>query len=242
MFKQLFTAVTAVVALSSASAFATTYNYSATNPSGSAGGGDVTDISLTYSDTAERLSGSFTVAENNGRIADTGWMVLSGGANPKGSEGDYGIMYMDFVSGDSWLYQYNGENNPSSYMGAPLLAYFDNAMTVSATGSTRSASFNYDLSGVSAPSSTWSGMGFGDQVGVWFHGLVGSFDADADGIDGYDGDMGHQFWHDTSYSTTTEVDVPEIDAAGIPLAAGLLLSLMAFFRERKNLFGKRSAK
>jgi len=207
------------------------FNYTEENPDGSNGAGDLTFLSITYDLEVDNLFGSFNLVERDDKLANTGWMVLSPGDNPKGSEGDHGILYMDFLSGDSWLYQYNGQNNPSSYRDSSLLAFFESSLEVTEGDQSRSVEFNYDLGGVDAPSDTWTGLSFGEQVGIWFHGLVGEFSANEDGIQRYRSTARGQVWHDSSNTTT--VQVPEIDAAGLPLAGMLLLSVLAIYREKR---------
>lgn len=228
----------AASALMSLDAFANAYNYSQSYPRGSSGAGDLTSISLTYDhDSGGSLSGSFSVVEQNNNIANTGWMVLTEGPNPKGREGDYGILYMDFLAGDSWLYQYNGQNNPSSYVDSPLLAYYESSVNTVDHGATRTVEFGVGFQDVQAPSTSWSGMSFTDTIGVWFHGLNGIFNADQDGINSYRSTAPGQFWHDTSNSTAHQV--PEIDGAGLPLSLAFLLS--AFVVIRQKVLFRRSA-
>lgn len=214
-------------------ASATTYTYEAQNPSGSDRGGDLRYISLNYSDSDESLFGSFSLKRKNHKLANTGWMVLSPGGNPKNGLGDQAIMYMDFRSGDSWLYQYNGNSNNNSYRNSPFLGHFENSLTVRNNRNQRNVSFNYDLSNVQPQTSNWTGMSFGDRVGVWFHALVGRIRGDEEGINRYQQARRYETWHDTSNSVTHSV--PEIDAAGLPLVATLLVSLFVIGRER---FGK----
>jgi hypothetical protein len=231
MRKMLTPLIFTAAVLGTQAASAVTYIHEATNPRGSAGAGDLTSISLAYTNnaTTDELSGSFSLQEHSG-LADTAWLVLSDGKNPKGNEQDHGILYMDFASGNSWLYQYNGQNNLSSYTSGDLLAFYENSVSANNNGSSVDVDFSVSFAGVTAPTDTWTGMSFDESVGVWFHGLEGSLSGDETGITSYTADAGGQFWYDTSYSSATRV--PEMDGAGAPLAAAFMLSLLAFARDR----------
>lgn len=226
-------AATAFLSGLMASVNAENYQYDVNSPLGSARAGDLTSLSLNYSDTDDALSGSFTFQETSrGQVADTGWMVLSHGPNPKGNEEDYGILYMDFINRDSWLYQYNGQNDPSSYANSPLLAYYNDSLNVARANNAMSVDFAVDFTNIQAPTNAdnWTGMSFGQHVGVWFHGLLGQIRGDENGISHIRGSGRAQSWYDTSNQRTHTV--PEIDAAGLPLIATLMLAMIAVGRER----------
>ncbi|MFK7887999.1 MAG: PEP-CTERM sorting domain-containing protein [Gammaproteobacteria bacterium] len=155
-------AVLSAVLAASASASATIiydYNRSAGTFGGNSGL-SYDSVNASYNDTTEEFS--FTV-DYDGQAADGGWLVISPGANPKNSTDELGIAYFDALSGDAWIYAYNGENNDNSWEETPFLAYFEDAYsTIDGI-----ATLAFDASDINAQLET--GFAFGERIGIWFH-------------------------------------------------------------------------
>ncbi len=226
-------AVTASMVCSSA--YATIYTHEISNPNGSDRAGDITNFTVQYDDYSEQLLGTFTISEHNGNLANTSWMVLSHGANPKGNESDHAILFMDYDSGTTWAYEYNGQNNPSSYQNNALIATYENSIISSVASNTRTVTFNLEVNDIQAygggANPEWTGVGFGETIGVWYHPAVGSFVSDSNGLVSYS--VSSAGWYDTGALATT-YSVPEISTSSAVHSILLLMGLGALVRDRRR--------
>jgi len=221
--------------LTCTNAFAAVFTHEIENPRGSARAGDVTNFTIQYDDSTENLLGTLTINERNGNLANTSWLVLSGGTNPKGNEDDLAILFMDYDSGTTWAYEYNGENDPSSYESETLIATYNNSLISSVSSSTRTVTFNLDVAEIQAhgggSNPEWTGASFGEEIGVWYHPAVGSFESDENGLTGYN--VSSQSWYDVGNVGTT-YEVPEISSSSAISSMLLLLGLGALVRDRRR--------
>ena len=108
-------------------ASATTYEYSATNPTGGTGAGNVSSIFTSYDPLAQQLTWQATISGASSSLANGFWLVLSDGPNPKGIADEFPIFYLDAsksfdTSGNATgiaptlsAYAYNGVNGFDSY-------------------------------------------------------------------------------------------------------------------------------
>ncbi len=229
-------AVAAVLSAMTVSAHAAYYTYSIDNPSGSAGGGDIKNISTSYSTTAEIFSWEYKIDNIN----DGFWLVVSDGPNPKAAQADeYAIFYGDLNSNTLSAYQYNGDNNAVSYLNpGNLLQQWNGALTTFNNGDgTETTSFSVNVSGINSTNigPDWDGTQFGKEIGIWFHPSRGSaFKYDDKGQITQFGYKG-QGWHDSQGQTTTEepLDPNEIPSPSALFLLGLGLLGMTYARRNK---------
>lgn len=142
---------------------ATLYQWEVNN--GTASHGSTFDSILAQYDTDTELMTWRTddLKDSNGVLADGFWLVTNDGPNnPKGDDG-LAIFYADFNAGGLWAFEYNGQNNPTSYNSTEYLGDF--SAGIINTGTQRGFSIDvstiYDALDTDAP--------FDEQIGVWFH-------------------------------------------------------------------------
>ncbi len=215
------------------SAHAAYYTYSSDNPSGTNGGGDIKNISTSYSTTGI-FSWKYTIEDKN----DGFWLVVSDGPNPKGTADQLAILYGDLNNNKLTAYRYSGQNNPNSYLTpGDFLQQWNNAFTtVSYNPGEETTSFSIDVSGINSkyPAPDWEGTRFGGKIGIWFHTTADSeFSYEKDQITDFDFE-GHG-WHDSRNKTTTEepLDPNEIPAPSALFLLGLGLLGMTYARRNK---------
>ena len=212
--KQLLKLAAAFAGLVSTAAMATpVYNYSIDNPAGSAGAGDITNVTTSYDDDNSLFTWESTVEDKNGGFADGFWLVISDGPNPKNDGGEYAIMCGDLDTGRLNMFVYNGQNaNNSCNAGATGLLQSEGMgfIDVVDSGSLRTFSFTLDVTSINDAFNTsdWDGVFFDDTIGIWFHTSINSsFSYDANGmLTNYS--HGSQSYYDTSNRTTTPVPTP----------------------------------
>ncbi|MCB1591325.1 MAG: VWA domain-containing protein [Alphaproteobacteria bacterium] len=209
-------------------AFAKTYNYTVDNPPGSDGGGDIKNVTASYNGATDDFSFCMTVSPGSQGFT----LALNGGPNPKGHEAEMALVYFD-ASGPEpviTIYSYNGLNTQTSWKdgsGAPgtqapdaILSSLANpelfdfiTVTTDADGN-KIFKFALDATLIQnhdplyGPDGEWTGLAFGDQIGMWLHPVSGlTTGYDADGFLTQWSSSG-QGWFDTSYQGTT-CEVPE---------------------------------
>jgi len=228
-------AVAAALSTMTVSAHAAYFTYSIDNPGGTNGGGDIKNISTSYSTTAEIFSWQYTIDDFN----DGFWLVVSDGPNPKqASSSEYAIFYGDLTNNILSAYQYNGANNSVSYLNpGNLLQQWNNAFTtVSNNPGEETTSFSVDVSGINSANlgPEWDGVQFGENIGIWFHPSTGSnFTYEQGQITDFT--YTGQGWHDSRNKTTTEepLDPNEIPAPSALFLLGLGLLGMTYARRNK---------
>lgn len=208
-------AVAIAGAVISTPASATLFEFDIDNPSGSSAQGDITNFFTSYDDDAQALSVSFSV---DNLLGDFAWLAVSPGPNPKGEEGELALLYFDLTGGDIYAYGYSGQNNGNSWQNpGDFITSFSNVISTSVVGSVTTFSLtNLAVSAIQAHTPTpddtpgdWTGVAFGEQLGIWFH------IADAIGLTTANGKITNlhfgsgQSWYDTRDRTTTVTDVAE---------------------------------
>ena len=109
------------------------------------------DFDFQYERETNRFSGNVLVeGEKYGKMK-SGYMTFSGqGAGDEDEDstgsGDF-VFFMNFLSGDAWLYNFNGSTFANDYNGSEMLGYFQNSVEVDNSWSReKSVNFDYNLS------------------------------------------------------------------------------------------------
>ncbi|MEM1330207.1 MAG: hypothetical protein AAGG07_06575 [Planctomycetota bacterium] len=200
----------AAIAAAAGSASATTWTFESTSLSGNRSAGNFDRVFASYNDTTNRFVWEVTMSERNGQLADGFTLAINGGPNPKGHAGEMALLYMDASRGDSDVrltaYNYNGRNAFDSYVDGDKAAGIQapdriwNNMAaqanrdggeISATTSGTTRTFRIDIDAsdlvlhnpVYGTAADWTGVAFGERMGIWFHtysGLNTSYAANGD--------------------------------------------------------------
>ncbi|MEO0411621.1 MAG: PEP-CTERM sorting domain-containing protein [Pseudomonadota bacterium] len=99
------------------------------------------------------------------------WLVMSDGPNPKNQIGEYAILYADLRRNRITAYEYNGDNNASSFNDpGNFLGSFNNIMDLQPRAD-GNVNFQIDVTSINSTFNTddWDGISFGNRIGVWFH-------------------------------------------------------------------------
>ena len=200
----------------------TTYTFSKDNPPGSDGGGDIKNVTTSYSDDTKDFSFSLTVDD----ISDGFTVAINDGPNPKGHGGEMALIYFDASGAQPVIsvYAYNGANTQTSWMDGSAAAgvqtpdqilnsianagLFSNISVVDNGNGTQTFSFDMDASTIQnfnptyGPDGEWSGVAFDDALGIWLHPVTGL--STSYGQDGFLTQWDHQGqgWYDTSNQPT----------------------------------------
>lgn len=227
MIKKITQAATLAALLAGSATASAGVLYEYNRGSGTFGGNSglaYDSVNATYDTASEEFS--FTV-DYDGAAADGGWLVISPGPNPKRSDSELGIAYFDALSGDVWVYAYNGLNNSASYQQTEFLGFFEDAYTTI----DGVASLAFDATDIQGGLDT--GFAFGSRIGIWFHPAVNlTATGDQNGLDIFT--YGAQGWLDTNWdgdcnnpNTGCITAVPEPSSM---LLAGLGLGIMGLRR------------
>ncbi|MEL6603531.1 MAG: PEP-CTERM sorting domain-containing protein [Cyanobacteria bacterium J06614_10] len=190
--------------------------------------GDHANIATTYDTETEVLTWSSTFRRNSvlgsGRLAEGGWLVLSEGGVPSSDVDEYPIFYLDGAEEKVSVYNYDGSVNERSYLNETFLDHTD--LTVTRKGNDEiTFAFSYDATDINSRtdiSPQWKGAGFGDAIGIWFHGVDGletSYRSDGS-LERFTFDK--QGWYDIDFDYTKKVPEP-----GTVAALGLLAATAA---------------
>lgn len=204
----------------------TIYKYVVTDPSHNPAGGDIQKIDTSFNATTNEFTFSLTVSDPAYLSADGFTLAINGGPNPKGNPGEMALIYFDASGGQPvvTIYGYSGQNNQNSYFdGSPatgvqapdkiassLLAdnpFISITEGVDAYGN-KVFSFTIDASVIQnhiplyGDPADWTGVAFGDQLGMWLHPVANLHTAY--GQDGYltEWDDYAQGWYDVAYKPT----------------------------------------
>lgn len=206
-------------------------------------GGTLHSISTTFDTDTNRLAWSVTFSN---QVTDGFTLVLSPGPNPKGHPGELAIVYFDsknMGAPRASVYNYNGENTLTSYRdGSPASGtqapdvitnttfesgVFESISAVDADGK-RTLSFVMNATGVNSHlplypnpnGNDWTGVAFGEKVGVWLHPIKNLSRSYNDGgfLTSWSGTHG---WMDGNNISTRLVPTP--GAAALAGVGGLLM-------------------
>lgn len=197
------------------------YQYELNDVRQNAAAGEIESISTTYDAGAEQLSWQHTIADKGGEASDGFWLVVSDGPNPKYRRGEYAILYGETRTGRLTAYEYSGENNGDSYSDpANHLGSF--GLSYSHSGGVGTFAFDIDVSTLNDPStdsalsaSKWQGAQFGEEIGIWFHPVLGANPYySGDELMYFDTDQ--QGYHDSSNNITRRLtEVPGPSSIGL---------------------------
>lgn len=251
MMNTLRFATASVAALAASSAFATNWvwDWNGGNAYNNAGG-SINSIRAEFNDQTNRFVWRTNFGDNpNGKKTDGYWLVVSPGPNPKGNDGELAALYFDRNGGNPSLtvYAYNGVNGDTSWkdgsqasgnqtpdriLSSRLTQNWINSLTaVDEANGTRTFTIDIDATAIQTHvplhggPDPWTGVGFGQKMGLWFHPVVGISSAYSQGYLS-DWQYKDQGWFDGSNFTT----VPE-PATMLALGAGL--AALAARRKRK---------
>lgn len=173
----LLLASTAVV-FAIAPAQASTFVFDRDDVGGKLDVGDHANITTTYNTDTELLTWSSTFRRNSAgsnRLAEGGWLVISEGGMPSMEENEYAIFYLDGNTEQVLAYNYDGKVNERSYQNETLLD--TTALEVINNGpDERTFKFAFDATDINSRTDlgpSWKGVGFAEEVGIWFHGVDG---------------------------------------------------------------------
>lgn len=219
--------------ISSSVMAAPVFEYEINNPAGNDVAGKISNIQTSFDSGSNLLTWTHQIQDAGTQASDGFWLVLSSGPNPKGTVDQLAIFYGDADAGRLTAYEYNGQNNASSYnnpgnfLGSFALNYSHNAGVGTFNFGIDVTDLN-DYTKHSNLSSNWEGAQFGEQIGIWFHpSLNTSFQYNnLGGIESFS--AGKAGWHDSANQTTvTKVSEP-------PAIALLGLGLIALGLRRKR--------
>lgn len=226
--------------LLAAAANATIHNYVTNDPtldgtSGNTAAGTVSSLQTAYDDVLQKFTWNVTFNDGVAKNTDGYWLVVSPGAVPLGTMGEFAIMYFDastsLASPTVSIYRYNGMNDASSYLSpADLLASSLTPMqtTIVASGSqsgtSRTFNLMVDASGINSIHGPpafplWEGIQFGSELGIWFHPTATTVTSYAGEALSFFGHAGPGGWYDGGHITTF---IPSPGAAVLLGIGGLL--------------------
>ena len=231
MRPQLLTALLVAGALTCAPAAAATYTYTADTPRSGGSAGPFSGVSIAYDEGGDAASpdptlsfgATLTANPANGPVTG-GWLVVSPGGDPKLTNDQLAILYLDFASGDVTAYRYDGTlgtdgvrsfEDASSFIGT-----YADAIDVTVMGSTLTFSVDaLDVADIQAASDAdgFTGVAFGETIGIWLHlGYLREYEQNADGsLAAFR--LGQQSWFDLPSGPTD-------DLGAVPLPGGLVLA------------------
>jgi hypothetical protein len=194
--------------LAASSVQATTWSFGTSSGFGSTLANQLSSYNVSYNDANGDFRLRTTFAPNTS--VDGYWFVASAsGQNPKGTFNELAILYADFGTKRVSAFEYNGQNDANSYnSNASFIGRYENALTQVGNTWTLSIndaairSFNDGNNGAD-----WTGIKFGQNIGIWFHWFDGSFTYNASNkLTGVH--IRSQGWSDRTGDKTTKVPVP----------------------------------
>lgn len=212
---------------------ASNYTFNIDAPDGSSNAGNILNANTSYNGDSQQFSYSYDITPVSGSdYANSFWLVVSGGDNPKSHASEFPIFYGDLDSGNLYAYVYDGQNGPSSFNSpGEHIQTFNNALSVTDNGGSRNVNFSIDASGINdhmplAGVADWAGIGFEENIGVWFHPAVADIVASGGQLTTFN--TTQTSWYDTAYETATRTNVSE------PAAALLIIMAMVFFAAHRR--------
>lgn len=157
--------------------------------------GMITGVSTQFDSVNQELSflATFEPEAGTGQLPVGFFLVINNGPMPVGMDGEFAILYFDAITGATptvTAYAYNGENGADSFFdGAaapgnqapdPIVSSLNDPTFVVSAASVdspggRVLSLTIDTSAINAHSplhgnpGDWQGIGFDENIGVWFH-------------------------------------------------------------------------
>ncbi|MEO0540999.1 MAG: hypothetical protein AAFZ80_09065, partial [Cyanobacteria bacterium P01_A01_bin.105] len=210
---------------------AATFSFDSSTIGGNSSVGVHERIQTTYDTETDWFTWSSTFSPNpaNGNLADGAWLVVSPGPNPKSHAQEYVMFYLDGTVGNEQvsMYVYNGMNSSSSYVDNIYLGATD--LQVEESGDERTFSFELDMTTINnldiaavntdpTVTTDWVGTEFGEEVGIWFHGVEGLETAYNANGSLSDFSYSSQGWYDARNLPTEQVPEPGL-AFGLGFAA-----------------------
>lgn len=247
--------VTAIAVILGSAQAGTTYRYEAANINQQQDYGQIEFLSIQYDETSQRLDFGVTLGPSNtGTSPNGGWFVLSPGPNPKNSNSELAILYLDFnpasgsSTGNLYAYRYNGvagqnTSRENSWRDRDaFITSYENGLNVNSTDIAGRPENRIELSASLDVSSfapgtfgpDWTGVSFEDKIGTWIHFMaLDQFWVDGTGrITEFDKLTPQlQTWYDITNDHTTKVNVSE--PAGFALAGLLMVAGLVSWRRRR---------
>lgn len=212
----------AIISLFSAlsPASASTFLFERDNLKGNNRVGEQSNITTSFNAKTNLLkwSSTFERNQNNGRLADGAWFVLSEGVNPKKDVDEYAIFFLDGINEKVSIYNYMGKVG-KSYKKGTYLGQAD--LMVNNEDDARTFSFSLNATDINQRTdfgADWKGVLFGEKIGIWFHGVD---DLEVDYNDDHSLStfkFPSQGWYDRSSEDTVKVPEP-MTIAGLGLVA-----------------------
>ena len=176
--KQLLAIGASLAVLGAVAHADTIYTYRAVDAKQNNSAGKIKEIVVDY-DEAERLSFFADLGKGqNGKLINGGWFAMSPGPNPKQSNDELAILYLDFEAAMSTPIAITGfriRRLPGRGLGVTQATTSRRIMmvlTVTQNGDGLSVAFDdLDVSAL-APGefgADWTGVSFDENVGGWFH-------------------------------------------------------------------------
>ncbi|MDX9912692.1 MAG: hypothetical protein RBS39_12755 [Phycisphaerales bacterium] len=243
MRSQIIALVAAACGAASASAEIRVWEWNRGDAPVSDDGGTFESVRSTYNTINGLLTWEATFSN---QVTQGFTLAINDGPNPKGIAGELALVYFDgrnTASPTISIYGYNGENTQTSYRdgspaggtqapdrimttlvaGGPRYSPGIIANPVVDAGGKRTLSFSIDTTDLNNhmplyPSmpNEWTGMQYGDEIGVWFHPVRNLSASYSDGFLSNWG--GTQGWLDGEHFTTT----PAPGATGLLAMGGLV--------------------
>ncbi|MGC1306818.1 MAG: hypothetical protein WA885_06285 [Phormidesmis sp.] len=230
------------VFIAGAPATAATFTYEVSDVGGKTAAGFIKAISTTFDTDTDLFTWSSTFSRNpatNG-LAEGGWLVISDGPNPEPSD-EYAIFYYDSTTRDQvTIYNYDDiDRGAHSWRNSTLLD--TTGLTITDSGDERTFDFSFDMTDINAMTDTfgpdWEGTSFGEEIGIWFHGLDGLTTAYAPNGSLTEFKFEKESWFDIKNAPTGSVSqaVPEpAGTAALGMFAGSMLMASAYRRRKQS--------
>ena len=221
-----------------APAAAATFSYSVEMPNvgpGSANAGQLQSLAFGYDDGGDSLSGNETLDASGSIVVnpmqgvpDGGWIVLSDGRNAR-EENGLAILYMDFSSGTVVAYEYDGSLNRRGFRTFEqqdrYIATFENAVT----SSVRDGVFSFEIADLNvnaiqtfSDADDFTGVSFGEQIGIWFHlAVFNEIEIGPDGRVTRFAPRADSFYDAIDQNTVSDNLIVPLPAGGVLLLTGL---------------------
>ncbi|MFK7820928.1 MAG: Ig-like domain-containing protein [Planctomycetaceae bacterium] len=180
------------------------FTYDVIEPPGSENGGDIQRVTTTFNETTNEFSFKMVIDGDT----DGFTLAINDGPNPKGNGDEMALFYFDNSGREPVVtaYNYNGENNFSSFQDTPLASSLNGDSPFSGIEVTTDKAgnkvfcFTMDATELQSHSDgeAWTGVAFDEKIGMWLHPMEGlQTNYGADGyLDSWNFDS--QGWFDTA--------------------------------------------